>query len=198
MSIRSVQNMTLDGAGVNRSFSPTSDLVGDFEAIATVTVGSGGASSIIFSSIPSTYKHLQIRGIGRTQRALAAAAEVSLQLNSSGQGYARHILYGNGSAVSADGLSSFPYVRWIATFPDNNNAAGTFGAFVIDILDYASTAKNTTIRSLHGLDTNSFGYITITSALWDNTAAITSISIDDFTGNGHAQYTTAALYGVRA
>ena len=36
---------------------------GDFESIATVTVGGGGAASIEFTSIPGTYQHLQIRGI---------------------------------------------------------------------------------------------------------------------------------------
>jgi hypothetical protein len=32
---------------------------GDFESIATVTVGSGGSAVISFTSIPSTYAHLQ-------------------------------------------------------------------------------------------------------------------------------------------
>ena len=36
-----------------------------YESIATVTVGAGGSSSISFTSIPSTYKHLQIRAITR-------------------------------------------------------------------------------------------------------------------------------------
>ena len=36
-----------------------------YDSIATVVVGSGGASSITFSSVPSTYKHLQIRFIAR-------------------------------------------------------------------------------------------------------------------------------------
>lgn len=33
----------------------------DYDSIATTTVGAGGAASITFSSIPSTYQHLQIR-----------------------------------------------------------------------------------------------------------------------------------------
>ena len=36
-----------------------------YESIATVTVGSGGAANVEFTSIPADYTHLQIRGIGR-------------------------------------------------------------------------------------------------------------------------------------
>jgi hypothetical protein len=42
--------------------------VGDFESIATVSVGSGGAADVEFTSIPATYTHLQIRGIGNCHR----------------------------------------------------------------------------------------------------------------------------------
>jgi hypothetical protein len=37
-----------------------------YESIATVTVGGGGAATVAFTSIPATYTHLQIRGIGRS------------------------------------------------------------------------------------------------------------------------------------
>ena len=52
-----------------------------YESIATVSVGSGGQSSIVFSSIPSTYKHLQLRAIARTDYAAASIA-FHLQFNS--------------------------------------------------------------------------------------------------------------------
>jgi hypothetical protein len=39
--------------------------VGDFESIATVTVGGGGAATVEFTSIPATYTHLQLRYIAQ-------------------------------------------------------------------------------------------------------------------------------------
>ena len=44
----------------------TGAVPGDYQSIATTTVGAGGAASISFTSIPATYQHLQIRAIGRS------------------------------------------------------------------------------------------------------------------------------------
>ena len=54
---------------------PTLDTAGDFESIATVTVGSGGASSIEFTSIPGTYQHLQVRGLLRQSSSSASGRD---------------------------------------------------------------------------------------------------------------------------
>ena len=48
-----------DFLGPNSAYIPTS-----FDSIASAT-GTGSSGTITFSSIPQTYKHLQIRGIGR-------------------------------------------------------------------------------------------------------------------------------------
>jgi hypothetical protein len=49
--------------------APFAGIAGDYQSIETVTVGSGGQATITFASIPATFKHLQIRAIGRTDRA---------------------------------------------------------------------------------------------------------------------------------
>ena len=66
MAVISLKNKLKSGSLLvgNEYYNPT-----EFESIATVTVGSGGSSTISFTSIPGTYKHLQVRGIGRTNRA---------------------------------------------------------------------------------------------------------------------------------
>lgn len=82
---------------------------GDFESIATVTVGSGGASSIEFTSIPGTYQHLQIRGIARTARTGATPKReaVYIQFNGdTGTNYAYHNLFGTGAAAQAGAAAS--------------------------------------------------------------------------------------------
>jgi predicted patatin/cPLA2 family phospholipase len=75
--------------------------------------------------------------------------------------------------------------------------ASTFGAGVIDILDYADTNKFKTTRTLNGVSSNAssaIDYIFLVSGLWRSTSAITSITL---TGNNFAQYSHFALYGIK-
>ena len=169
---------------------------GAMESIATVTVGSGGASSIEFTSIPGTYQHLQLRGV---LRGTAAATNRSLYWTVNGSGgtnYASHYLYGDGASAAAVGASSNPDA-YFGDIPAATASASIFGACVIDLLDYASTSKTKTVRAMVGGDRNGGGRITLASGLWNSTSAVTSfkiiLSTDDF-----AQHSTLALYGVRA
>lgn len=170
---------------------------GDYESIATVNVGSGGSSSITFSSIPSTYQHLQVRGIARSTRS-ATSDYIALQLNSdTGSNYAYHGLDGNGSSASAFGLAT-------QTFMDVERASAAtattnvFGVSVIDILDYANTNKYKTMRCLGGSDNNGSGSITLTSGLWQNTNAVSTITLKAQGGTSNfAQYSSFALYGIK-
>lgn len=161
---------------------------GAYDSIATVTVGGGGSSSISFTSIPATYTHLQIRGISK----MSSGASLYMQLNSdTGSNYARHYLNGNGSTVGAGANSSFTNMFAGTTA----NATSTFGANVIDILDYTNTNKYTTSRSLSGADSNGSGFVQFFSGLWMNTAAVTTITI---TGDSNFdQYSQFALYGIK-
>jgi len=114
----------------------------NFISLQTVNVGSGGAGSITFSSIPNTYTHLQIRGIVQTNRATYGIDEGYLTFNGdSGSNYAYHYMYGDGSSPTA---GAAPSVARIATGSGNfgTTTGGTFGGFICDILDYANTNKN--------------------------------------------------------
>jgi hypothetical protein len=173
---------------------------GDFESIATVTVGSGGAQTISFTSIPSTYQHLQIRGLLRTERTNSSSGDVAqLTFNSdTGNNYALHALSGDGSAASANADSSRANILLYRTSTDNNSAS-IFGAFVVDILDYASTTKTKTLRNFGGYDANGSGLIYVSSGLWNSTSAITSITIGPGgQSNDLDEYSTLALFGVKA
>jgi hypothetical protein len=159
-----------------------------YESIATATPA--GSSTFTFSSIPSTYKHLQVR--------VTAAASDGLQggymrINGStspGE-YYTHYLYGTGSAAGAGGLSnSFIYSYFYGT-------GSAFAATIIDIFDYTSTNKNKTTRSLAGYDNNGTGQIQLYSGLFYATpAAITSLTFLSV-GANWATGTQFALYGIR-
>ena len=164
-----------------------------YESSATVTVGSGGSSSISFSSIPSTYKHLQVRWIARdTTNNLGYAL---LRFNSdSSANYSYHTLYGDGSTVGVDTGTSQTY--GVAGL--YGGTSNIFAANVLDILDYADTNKYKTNRVLDGFDVNGAGgYLEFTSSSWRSTAAVNSLTIQTQAGKTFAQYSHFALYGIK-
>jgi hypothetical protein len=171
---------------------------GDYESIATVTVGSGGAASVEFTSIPSTYSHLQVRVLARSDRS-AGVDIVSLRMNNdTGGNYADHLLYGDGSSAQTDRNTSASKIN-IQRLASDNLSASIFSGFVIDILDYANTNKYKTIRYLGGFDANGSGRISLGSGLWQSTSAITSLKFQglEYSSN-YKQYSTFALYGIKS
>jgi hypothetical protein len=175
---------------------PTAAATNSYESIATTTVGSGGAANIEFTSIPSTYQHLQIRCMISGVHSSTTHHDISVQLNSDTAGnYSFHRLRGNGS--DAAGQASTNSTSMAALFLSvSASATSIFGASVIDILDYKDTNKYTTMRSFGGCDLNGSGAVGISSGSWRNTNAITSIKLFNSLGNLY-QYSTATLYGIK-
>ena len=173
--------------GIWASAQQASKIVGDFESIATVTVGSGGATSISFTSIPSTYKHLQLRAFIDSN---SSDGYMSLRFNgdTTSSNYRYHYLQGNGSSASAGTGANNAY------FPSTAGPDG--GGAIMDILDYQNTNKYKTIRILNGWDSNGSGIISFTSNLWMSTNAINEITLTN-TGMNPQQYSHFALYGVK-
>jgi hypothetical protein len=167
-------------------------LVGNYDALATVTVPSGGLSSITFAGIPTTgYTHLQLRV------ATVAPGEINhlIQFNGdTASNYSWHELYGTGSAAAAGASTSASSIK------GGYNGGTLPASAVIDILDYANTNKYKTTRGLTGSDNNtgSNNYILFRSGSWRSTSAINSINIST-TGIGGAfsEYSSFALYGVK-
>ena len=162
-----------------------------YESIATV-YGSGG-STLTFSSIPSTYTHLQIRVMSLTS---ATAPNAILRFNSdTGSNYTAHQLYGSGSVAGSNipGSGSNPQT----SIPVAQLGSSTQpGVGVVDILDYANTNKYKTIRSLSGYDANGSGYIILRSGAWMSTSAVTSITLLTDSGNFNTN-SVFELYGIR-
>jgi hypothetical protein len=167
-----------------------------FESIATFT-SSGSTNLIEFTSIPSTYTHLQLRIFARS--ALSASTDtVYFRLNGDfTSNYSRHLLSGNGSSVTATGF--YPEnVIFAGTVAAASSTANAFGSYVVDILDYANTNKNKVTRSIGGYDANGSGVIDFRSANWNSTTAITSITLANYTsGSNFANGSSFALYGIK-
>jgi hypothetical protein len=177
---------------------------GAYESIATVSVGSGGASSVSFTSIPATYKHLQVRGISRSDGNFSDIDSVAFRFNSdTGNNYSYHFINASGSGSVPSGSGVSQPAGLISPETGNLHTSGIFASFVVDILDYASTSKTKTIQALGGVDTNNQGVekgvIRFTSSNWPNTSAITEITFRSGGGfdRGFTQYTQFALYGIK-
>jgi hypothetical protein len=167
-----------------------------YESIATYTL-TGNQTSITFSSIPSTYKHLQLRWIAKSDRTETDDV-VTMQFNSdTGSNYSWHSLRGNGSAAAASAGTSTSYMEINYGATGDSGASSIFAGAVVDILDYTDTNKYKTTRTLNGMDLNGSGWIYLHSGNWRSTSAVTSITLDQRYGTNFKQYSSFALYGIK-
>jgi hypothetical protein len=189
-------------------FASANTTVGtSFESIATQTVGSTAVSYVDFTSIPGTYTHLQLRMIVQETRSLYGISEAMLQFNAdyTSGNYKSHKLYGDGASATA-GVDATTTGAFIGdgTLATNRAPNGTtFGAAIVDILDYTNTNKYTTTRALSGVDLNGTvdsygGRVGLFSGVWLNTSAITSIRVYPTGGSDFRQYSHFALYGIKS
>lgn len=158
---------------------------------------SSDTASITFSSIPSNYKHLQLRIMAKDTVANSTVQSITMQFNSdTGSNYAYHRLEGSGSAASASGAATQTSVLISDCSIGNSSTSNIFGVSITDILDYTSTTKAKTVRALGGADKNAAGgYIALSSSLWTGTSAISTIKLT--AGNtSFLTGSTFALYGM--
>jgi hypothetical protein len=174
----------------NAAFQPTS-----FESIATIT-GTGSSGTITFSSIPSGYKHLQIRSNFFTSAYGTPA--IRLQFNGdTGANYANQRLFTNSATVGANNVANGTNILLIGGSPDINSDYAI--SSIVDIHNYSSTTKNKTVRGISGTDGAAYfaaGNASLISGLYISLSAISSITISlaslNFTTNS-----TFALYGIK-
>jgi hypothetical protein len=175
-------------------------VVGAYESIQTVSVGAGGTASISFTSIPSTYKHLQIRGILKGNNGLSTDDTAILRFNSdTATNYSYHTIYANGGASVNANLNGAT-VSFINTYGiPSSGFTSTFSSTILDILNYANTSFYKTVRWINGFDSNgNSNSIDYTGGNWRSTSAITSITISPTSGaTAWLQYSHLALYGVK-
>ena len=184
------------GIWASQNYSRVAPDNGAMFPLGMVQVGSGGAANVEFTSIPSTYTHLQIRGIARGTRTEVNSG-IDITFNSdTGSNYSYHALYGNATSALA-----YAYANQTNIYSGGilaaSSSANSFSPLIIDIVDYKNTSKYKTLKILCGAEYNStaFDEISFSSGLWRSTNAITSIKLTP-TFNNHAQYTQFALYGI--
>lgn len=183
--INSITRSTIQTKTQYRKMSAGNPRYSDMELIATTVVGSANLNSVVFSSITQNYRHLQIRVV-----AALSATDPRLQINgdTTGANYAIHRLGGNGSTVYSNAYTATGYI------PAGTNTSTTvFQASIVDILDYTSTTKNKTVRTLAGASTSA---VELWSGVWLSTAAITSLNVYT-TGTTFVAGSRISLYGIK-
>ena len=157
--------------------------------LGVVSVGSGGAANIEFTSIPATYTHLQVRVLHANSTA-GNGFDVQLNNDSTSGRYTIHAMLADGSGISTATNGSTSFGR---LYSSNT----TFGPAIIDIVNYANTNKTKTVRALCGWDSQSAGVLSLSHFLYTQTTAVSSIKCFPSGGANWSQYTHFALYGIK-
>ncbi len=163
------------------------------------TVATGSISSITFSNLNnySAYKHLQIRissrGSGTTGTGNSA---INIRFNGdTASNYSYHQLRGDGSAVNTEGVASATFVSLEEAQPQGGSTADVWGCVILDILNFNSTTRKKTVRSMHGSYVAADLDLYQTSGFWNNTAALTSVTLNPV--NSFRIGTRVSLYGIK-
>jgi len=167
-----------------------------YKKIASVTVGSGGAANIEFTSIPGTYTDLLVKLSARTDRA-NTASDIYVEFNGNTSAiYSMRRLYGTGTGAASDSLSSNSKGGFVGVAVGSTATASTFGNTEFYIPNYAGSTNKS--FSGDGVNENNAtaALSTLIASLWANTAAITSIKILCFNSSNFVQHSTATLYGI--
>lgn len=165
-----------------------------FDSIATLNLS--GVTNATFSSIPSTYKSLQIRFLG-----VAVGGEPRMLFNGdTGNNYVFHSVCAYNNGVNNVGQGAINYLRFglsnQSAFATMSNTFPTVA--IVDIDNYASTTLTKVVRHYGGTSSGNLANSesTLGSGLWNSTSAITSINI----GSGGVTFatgSTVALYGIK-
>lgn len=160
-----------------------------YNLISTITVGSGGTSSIAFTSIPQTYTDLLLKLSVRSTQANIANT-LSISFNGSTSNFTARLLEGSGASVSSFSQSAGN----IGNVQGTTSTSSVFSSLDVYIPNYAGS--NNKSYSADGVTENNAttAYQTLSAGLWSQTAAITEIGIYI---NNLAQYSSASLYGIK-
>ena len=160
-----------------------------YTLISSVTVGSGGAATIEFTSIPQTYTDLCVMA---SMRSLGSQAGIYIRPNGSTSNLSARKLYGDGVSAASNTTGSS-----IFSFGINytGNTANTFSNMSIYIPNYTgSNYKSLSVDAVN--ETNATeAFSNFVAGLWSDTTAISSMTLLP-ESNSFAQYSTAYLYGI--
>lgn len=165
-----------------------------YEKIASVTVGSGGASPIEFASIPQTFDDLELHLSLRDTSGGANAYNCRLEVNLAGSSNTTNRwLQGNGAATASGSGTNIIFL-----YPGTGSTASTFGNAKIYFPNYSSSSVKKSFSTEAATENNgTTAYLWLAAGLYDFTTAISNLKILADTAQTFAQHSTATLYGIK-
>jgi len=158
--------------------------------IETITVGSGGASSIEFTGIPGTGKDLLILVSSRNS-STSVSLEYRLNSDSTSSAYVMKLLQYKNGLVDTDSITS---TKFSGVGVSTNYTANTFTSNAIYVSNYAgSTNKSVSIDEVSENNATQ-AYLRISAGVWNNTAAVTAFSVTS--PNLLVEHSSASLYTI--
>lgn len=161
--------------------------------IQTVTLASATAN-IDFTSIPSSYTDLMLVASVREATSNDVVALVRFNGDAS-SAYTTRNLQGNGSSSNSGGNTS-PVTYADQIGEPSNYTASTFGSMTLYIPNYAGANAKSFSGDSVSENNATASYQRIQTNLWNNTSAITRITLTTYSGANWAQYSSATLYGI--
>lgn len=157
-----------------------------YDLLETTTLASN-ANSVTFTGLGSysDYKHLQLRMVGGIYHSYSGTYYKDYYLTLNGDTGSNYAWSRLGRFSSMSSFSSTLESTAVGSqsnvtmnlLPTQNEDYDYFAGSVIDILDFSSTNKNTTIRALGGYAASLWGGIYMRGGAWFNTNAVTSITL---------------------
>jgi hypothetical protein len=162
-------------------------------AIQTVTVGSGGSSTIDFQNIPQTYTDLVI--YLSTRQTTSSFQGERLYFNNTDSNLQTRYVLGNGSGTQSASTST----GYFGSIGGTNTPSNSFANTIIYISKYSSTSIYKSYIAENVAPANAtMAYQGFTSGVWNSTSAITRVTLFPDGGGIYAQFSSATLYGVTA
>jgi hypothetical protein len=163
-----------------------------FVKIATVTVGAGGAATMTFSSIPSTYTDLCLLASLRSDKPSYGFSNYNLSINGSTSTFTSRYLEGSGASATSGSFTTGAS----GNINGPASTASTFSNTQFYFPNYTSSAYKSYSLD-HVTEANATtAWMDFIAGLWSTTSAITSLTLTEGNSSVFAQYSTATLYGI--
>lgn len=159
--------------------------------ISTTTVGAGGAASIDFTSIPSTYTHLCLKVSARTS-STDGVLFVYYNNDTTSSNYAKMRLIGEGTSGLSTAQAADSKIIFVG---DSSKTANTFSNGDIYVFNYLSSSQKQTIVNFAVENNANYTIQGIKSGRWTGTSAINRITLTPQTGS-FVQHSLVTLYGI--
>ena len=156
-----------------------------FVKIQTVTVGSGGAAGIAFTSIPQTYTDLSVNLSLRSNSSADTDDIVIFKINTVTTNQSGRFIYGTGTTASSTTTSV--------------STSNVFGNANLYFPNYTSSNnKSFSMDAVNENNTTNAYFQILHAGLWSSSAAITALEFLPTSGTLWVQYSTATLYGIKS